>query len=121
MFTWTEPLVFTDINPLCALCQPGYTEWSATCVRCDADHIIIGALFGVIIAAFILLCLLHRFPNDLYTPNVSITMYFLQMTLLFFSTQQLPPMIALINLDILPDWKMRTDQDISYVGNNNNK
>ena len=79
-----------SVNPLCGACEEGYVEWAGACVWCDWHHFNWGVLLATLLMGFILLFVLHRLPNDRQSALVSILLYFVQMSLLFFSSEQLP-------------------------------
>ena len=97
-------------NPLCAQCEAGYQEWNGQCVLCDGwQHVDVAALVISAVLGLLLVCLLHRVSSDHHTATLSIALYFVQTTLLLFSSEQLPQLLATLNLDLLGDWPRAAD------------
>ena len=88
-------------NPLCGRCVDGYSEWNSDCVLCDWEHVDWVLLAFTAALGLSVVWALHRLPNDSRAATLSITLYFFQTTLLFFSSEQLPQLTTLVNLDLV--------------------
>ena len=90
-------------SALCAECQAGYTEAHGRCIECGAVQW--GPLFGVLLLAFVLVSLLHRLSLESSTASASLSLflYFVQMSLLFLSSERVPSVLHLLDIDLLGD------------------
>ena len=91
-------------NPLCGRCLDGYQEWNGECLPCQWQHVNAPLLLLTGLLGLLLVWALHRLPDDSNSATLSIFLYFVQTSLLFFSSEQLPQMLALFNLNLLGDW-----------------
>ena len=90
------------VNPLCAQCQDGYTEMQGQCVECR--HTRWDRLMSILLLLFLLVYLLHRVSRRWATSaKLTIFFYSSQMSLLFLSSEPMPYIFGLLNIDLLGD------------------
>ena len=88
------------VNVLCAECEAGYSELGGECVECASTNW--AALTGLVTLALVLVWLLHRLCSSAdSSATASIVAYSVQMSLLFQSTQRLPSLLQLLEVDLL--------------------
>ena len=88
------------VNALCAQCEDGYTEMQGQCVECRSTRW--DRLLGILLLLFLLVYLLHRVSRRWATSaRLTIFFYSLQMSILFLSSEPMPYILGLLNVDLL--------------------
>ena len=102
------------VNALCAQCEDGYTEMQGQCVECRSTRW--DRLLGILLLLFLLVYLLHRLSQRSPSAQLSIFFYSSQMSLLFLSSEPIPYVFGLLNMDLLGNPATSSSVDIFPSG-----
>jgi len=83
-----------SVNPLCGECDDGYTLWSGTCIKCEAQY---GTIFAVLLFLFVLVGLLHLMSQST-SGELKVLTFFTQNALLFTSPLMRSPTIKFLEI-----------------------
>jgi hypothetical protein len=61
-------------NILCSACVAGFSDWGSKCVECTEPNI--GLLFGLIVASWLYVLLLHKAASRRASGLIKISLYF---------------------------------------------
>ena len=114
-------------NPLCGACLPGHSAVNGRCIECSETAV--SYVILLVLLSLLLVWLVHRVPHDWSgSASVLIVSNFVQLSTTILSSESMPQVLSLVNVNLLGDhtsgrgqvisdqWTAASHDDTLYAG-----